>query len=91
MINRARGRQIGGTTVHVTDSYIWATISYLDSPTDYREFLHRDTRRIAVPGELLQMTDEHRHPRWQTAVDIVIVALLTVMAFSFLLGLHWTH
>ena len=91
MDERSRDRKIGGTAVHVTDSYIWATICYLDSPTDYREFLHRDTRKIAVLGEPLQMTDEHRHPRWQTAVDIVIVALLTVMAFSFLLGLHWPH
>jgi hypothetical protein len=34
-------RQIGGEPVHVRDCYIWAEIYYLDSPTDYREYLPR--------------------------------------------------
>jgi hypothetical protein len=37
MLNR--NRQIGGEPVHVRDCYIWAEIYYLDSPTDYREYL----------------------------------------------------
>jgi len=30
---------IGGYPVHVKDCYIWSEIYYLDSPTDYREYL----------------------------------------------------
>ena len=32
-------KQIGGESVHIRDCYVWAEISYLDSSTDYREFL----------------------------------------------------
>jgi len=30
---------IGGRPMRVTDCYIWSEIYYLDSPTDYREYL----------------------------------------------------
>lgn len=30
---------IGGTTYHVGDAYVWSAIYYLDSPTDFREYL----------------------------------------------------
>jgi len=30
---------IGGCPIHVKDCYIWSEIYYLDSPTDYREYL----------------------------------------------------
>ena len=33
--------QIGGECFHIVDSYVWAEIQYLDSLTDYREFLPR--------------------------------------------------
>lgn len=29
------------TAFHVRDCYIWSEIQYLDSPTDYREYLPR--------------------------------------------------
>ena len=29
------------TAFHVSDCYIWSEIHYLDSPTDYREYLPR--------------------------------------------------
>jgi hypothetical protein len=32
-------RKIGGKFAHVGDCYVWAEIYYLDSLTDYREFL----------------------------------------------------
>jgi len=41
MLNQ--NKQIGGEPVHVRDCYIWAEIYYLDSPTDYREYLPQDT------------------------------------------------
>jgi hypothetical protein len=32
-------KEIGGNIFYVGDCYVWAAISYLDSPTDYREYL----------------------------------------------------
>jgi hypothetical protein len=43
------GEHIGGITAHVGDCFVWAEIQYLDSPTDYREYLpthHRQSVRI---------------------------------------------
>ena len=37
MINQQK--QIGGEPYHVRDCYVWAEIFYLDSATDYREYL----------------------------------------------------
>jgi len=32
-------KEIGGDVFYVGDCYIWSAIYYLDSPTDYREYL----------------------------------------------------
>ena len=32
-------KEIGGQTIHVGDCHVWAGIYYLDSPTDYREYI----------------------------------------------------
>jgi hypothetical protein len=32
-------KEIGGQPIHVRDCYVWAEIYYLDSPTNYREYL----------------------------------------------------
>ena len=32
-------KEIGGQSIHIGDCQVWAAIYYLDSPTDYREFL----------------------------------------------------
>ena len=37
MVNQ--DKQIGGEPVHIRDCYVWAEIYYLDSKTDYREYL----------------------------------------------------
>lgn len=31
--------EVGGDSFHVRDCYVWAEIYYLDSDTDYREYL----------------------------------------------------
>jgi len=35
----AHPKKIGGTSCHIGDCHVWAEIHYLDSPTDYREYL----------------------------------------------------
>jgi hypothetical protein len=41
---------VAGESVHVGDCYVWAEITYLDSTTDYREFLPSDSS-TATHGE----------------------------------------
>lgn len=49
---------IGGATTHVGDCYIWAEIYYLDSATDYREYLLPSIRETASDFGELVMLDE---------------------------------
>lgn len=53
MRHLTRQEWIGGTDAHVGDCYVWAQIYYLDSATDYREFLPCDNPPLMPPyGEL---------------------------------------
>jgi hypothetical protein len=33
------GKDVGGNSVHISDCFIWSEIYYLDSTTNYREYL----------------------------------------------------
>ncbi len=39
MREMADRKAIGGEAIHIGDCYAWAEIYYLDSPTDYREYI----------------------------------------------------
>jgi len=55
---------IGGNGSHVGDCYIWVEISYLDSATDYREFLPCNAPAPMPPiGELVMLDDGAAFPR----------------------------
>lgn len=52
------GKQLGGEAFHVRDCYVWAEIQYLDSPTDYREYLpQRTTSSSELTDSELVITD----------------------------------
>ena len=52
------GKLIGGERFYVRDCYVWAEIQYLDSATDYREFLpERPMPLRPVIGSELMMLD----------------------------------
>jgi hypothetical protein len=75
--------QIGGTGIHVGDCYVWAEIHYLDSPTDYREFLPCNHPRQVPPSSQLVMLDDRAPfprvlPRWLLAVLILACAVLSL-------------
>jgi len=42
MANTIQCEEIGGEGIHVRDCYVWMEIYYLDSPSDYREYLPQD-------------------------------------------------
>lgn len=46
-------KDVGGQSVHIGNCQVWAAIYYLDSPTDYREFLS------VKSGGLHSMTQHH--------------------------------
>jgi hypothetical protein len=41
MADPVEHKKVACTAFHVRDCYVWAEIYYLDSPTDYREYLPR--------------------------------------------------
>lgn len=47
------GSHFGGKSFFVRDSYVWAEIHYLDSPSDYRECLPQYIRTVRVDSELV--------------------------------------
>lgn len=57
-------RWIGGNGSHVGDCYVWSEINYLDSATDYREFLTSNALSPMPPiGELVMLDDGAAFPR----------------------------
>lgn len=42
MANTIPREEIGGEGIHVRDCYVWREISYLDSPSDFREYVPQD-------------------------------------------------
>lgn len=78
-------QQIGGSAVHVGDFYVWAAISYLDSPTDYREYLPHRRWRAAASDDELVMLDQRGHWRWAKPGVVTLFAFLTSMFLLFLL------
>jgi hypothetical protein len=54
--------QLSGTAVHVRDCYVWAEIQYLDSTTDYREYLHPE---IQADLDRRRIDFEVMRTRWQ--------------------------
>ena len=59
MANRIQRKEIGGERIHVRDCYVWTEIYYLDSRSDYREYLPQDRHR-RIDGHGLEMLDTPR-------------------------------
>jgi len=85
METRPGKEQIGGSAVHVGDCYVWAAISYLDSSTDYREYLPHRLQRAVPSDDELVMLDERSHWLWARPGGIAILALLTSLFLLILL------
>ena len=69
-----------GREFRVRDCYVWSEIHYLDSPTDYREFLPQPVVRArrATSNEFV-MLDPSRHSsgkRTSLAFGVVIMCLV---------------
>jgi hypothetical protein len=83
-------KQTGGVPFHVGDCYIWAAISYLDSYTDYRECLMRDSAQLPdlASAEVIMLDSVKQRPisriRHGLARGWTVPCLLLVIAGMFL-------
>lgn len=79
--------QIGGWTNHVADCYVWAEIYYLDSSSDYREYLPSSSEKMApLEGELIMLDD--RAPADSIAplvIDVCAACLVLVLIAALIL------
>lgn len=87
--NITQSERDGGREFHVADCYIWAEIYYLDSPTDYREYLPlKDVSIQSKPcSEQMVLLDDQRGPTFFRSSakfffysSIVTFAVLCVIA-----------
>jgi hypothetical protein len=82
MGNPTNREQIGGQIIHVGDCYVWATIAYLDSPTDYRESLPANSIQPRVfQGEDLVLLDDlapsrRNGPRYASLWTVLFLFLI---------------
>ena len=53
-------KKLAGYSVRVEDCYIWSAIYYLDSPTDYREYLPHRLNPCNLPNNDLVLLDSSR-------------------------------
>jgi len=88
MDNPADHQRIGGESVQIGDCYVWTEINYLDSPTDYREYLPKNCSRPRnIPGNDLVMLESQASPRSSKAKhgSPLLVLLFMLMIAWFLL------
>jgi hypothetical protein len=84
--------EIGGRDFHCGDCYVWSAIHYLDSPTDYREYLPQQGVLRSVIGDDLVMLDSQSNFPWPRTrfARLSALAMLTFLIGAFLcfLALH---
>ena len=74
-MQKSQFHRVGGNEFYVSDCQVWAEIWYLDSPTNYREYIEKDSsqtpNKLQPPKAELQMLDELRSPARVMAHSIV--------------------
>lgn len=78
---RNHEKQIEGMLIHVRDCQIWAEIYYLDSPTDYREYLPQSP--LTVSQHALAMLDSS----WDWPNPVSIRGMATPLSLLLVAGL----
>lgn len=63
MTNTMPHDEIGGEGIHVRDSYVWMEISYLDSPSDFREYLPQDRQWKPTDNRLVTLGSRRKSLR----------------------------
>jgi hypothetical protein len=75
---------VAGICFRVGDAYIWSEIAYLDSSTDYREYLpDRLTKAMAGRGELLMLDSSPSDPKLFAVITVAAAAILLLLGYLF--------
>jgi hypothetical protein len=69
--------QSNGATSYIGDCYVWAEIYYLDSTSDYREFLTQQSQ-----SELVMLDDITPSPLWVVFNNLEQTAISLAAAFA---------
>jgi hypothetical protein len=83
MADFIQGKDIPRNFAHVVDDYIRAEIAYLDTSTNYREYLRENTRTsVAMKGDELIMLDDSRRSSDSHIgmIAVIIGAVLLLLA-----------
>jgi hypothetical protein len=80
-----------GTSFLVQDCYVWSEIYYLDSATDYREYLPQNARHSGF-GELIMLDSmqnfvQHRSNRLSSIRARLVTLLFGCLALALLIGI----
>lgn len=70
-----------GTSFHVKDCYVWSEIYYLDSATDYREYLPQNIRHSGF-GELMMLDSAQSFVQYVSSRLSSIRARLVTLLFG---------
>lgn len=76
-------------TSHVRDCQLWAEIDYLDSPTDYREYLPGQEISPGTPDRddlVMLETQNHSLRRYRKRLSIVLIGVITMLIFVLICG-----
>lgn len=80
-----------GTSFVVNDCYVWSEIYYLDSVTDYREYLPQDVQHSGY-GELIMLDSaqtfvQHISSRLSSFRARLVTLLFGCLALAILMGI----
>ena len=81
------GKGLGRRDFHVGDCYVWAEIHYLDSATDYREYLprHVGQPRQAKGDDLVMLDSQVKSAvaqKWAARATSAVLFILLLAALS---------
>jgi hypothetical protein len=78
MADLTKGKGVVGSSFHISDCYIWAEIFYLDSSSDYREYLPQNSRRSLAgsDSDLIMLDDSIASSRSSVSLTAVGIILL---------------
>lgn len=64
-----------------TDAFVWSIVRYLDSPSDYREFLPYPSQPASIQKEELVMLDEvpHHIQAWLRSLTLFAIVVCVVL------------
>jgi hypothetical protein len=80
MADLIEDRDLAGRTFHISDCYVWAEIYYLDSPTNYREYLPQSDARPRF-GDLVMLDSEKASPQSKIKAVSVFVSCFVLVLF----------